>query len=297
MIYIGSYGSQVTVWPSGDGLPCEQPSFIGMHPRHEVLYAISELAQGAVTAFPKEMAPQAMATGGSEPCHVAVHPDGDLLVVAHYGDGSIALIRLDDKGLPVGSPTRHDFGGAAHMVQFDATGRLLVSNLKADRIHRLDRSGQIVGEVTFAEGSGPRHFGYQEPGQWFVAFELDGTIGSYQELPDGSWHEVSRLPASESGPNYPSHIEAHGGNVYIANRGPDTISVFAADAEAALTRVGEVSVEGQWPRHFALDGDQLLVANQRSDNVAKFRLDKAGLPEFEGDLCRVPSPSCVLIRP
>ena len=39
-------------------------------------------------------------TGGAEPCHLAVTPDGGHLFVANYGSGSIAVFPLDAAGAP-----------------------------------------------------------------------------------------------------------------------------------------------------------------------------------------------------
>lgn len=78
--------------------------------------------------------------------------------------------------------------------------------------------------------------------------------------------------------------------VYVGNRGPNTISVLRA---TDLSLVAEVPSGGDWPRHFAFDGDDLWVANQNSDGVA--RLDvSSGLPQPTGEVLEVKAPACVL---
>lgn len=93
---------------------------------------------------------------------------------------------------------------------------------------------------------------------------------------------------------YPSHIASSpdGRLVYVADRGPDTIGVFRADA-GRLTPLAEVTAGGRWPRHFALAGGYLYVANQNSGEVAVFVL-RDGVPEHRGTALRVPAPACVL---
>ena len=81
----------------------------------------------------------------------------------------------------------------------------------------------------------------------------------------------------------------------MANRGPNTITVFSADDQAGLTRVGEVAVQGAWPRHFALYEGFLYVANQDSNNVVRFRIDDTGLPSDPEQLLNLDSPSCLLV--
>ena len=82
--------------------------------------------------------------------------------------------------------------------------------------------------------------------------------------------------------------------VYVANRGPDTVSAFAWDGdEAAL--VAEVPVDGVWPRHMVLLGDHLYVTNQRSHNVTVFRIDpETGIPGVQGEPTGEPTPTCLL---
>ena len=63
-----------------------------------------------------------------------------------------------------------------------------------------------------------------------------------------------------------------------------------------MTRVGEVSTGGSWPRDLALDGEWLYVANERSHLVVTYRIDPAtGLPSPTGDVVSTPSPTCVLL--
>lgn len=111
---------------------------------------------------------------------------------------------------------------------------------------------------------------------------------------DGCWREVSSLPASGSdGTNHPSHLELTAGSLlYVANRAPDTLSVFRAES-GRLTRVAEVGVEGRWPRHFAIAGDRRYAANERSGEVVAFTL-RDGTPAPTGHALPVTAPSCVL---
>jgi 6-phosphogluconolactonase (cycloisomerase 2 family) len=280
-----------------------------LHPTLPVLYAVSEQEGGALVAFHLGEAEEARAikTGGSSPCHVAVHPGGAIAAVANYADGSVALVGLDTGGLPADEPLVHRFSGSgpnrerqegphAHFVKFIGD-ELYVVDLGSDRLHRLDLMGNTLGTITFPAGSGPRHFTGGRPGQWFVACELDATVRGYREEPDGTWSETGQAKASDhDGINYPSHIEcsSDGSLVYVANRGPNTITVFAAGEQAGLTRVGEVAVQGAWPRHFVLYEGFLYVANQDSNNVVRFRIDDRGLPSDPEQLLNLDSPSCLL---
>jgi 6-phosphogluconolactonase (cycloisomerase 2 family) len=274
-----------------------------------VIYAASEQEGGVLVAFHvgEAEAARMVKTGGSSPCHVAVHDGGHMAAVANYADGSVALVALDAEGLPAEEPLVHRFSGTgpnkerqegphAHFVKFIGD-ELYAVDLGTDRIHRLDYAGNALGTITFPPGTGPRHFAGGRPGHWFVACELDATVRSYREEPDGWWSEVSQVNASQGeGINYPSHIEcsSDGSLVYVANRGPNTITVFSADEQAELARIAEIPAQGAWPRHFAMHDGYFYVANQDSNNVVRFRIDSAGLPSDPEQLLNLDSPSCVL---
>ena len=67
--------------------------------------------------------------------------------------------------------------------------------------------------------------------------------------------------------------------LYAANRGADTISVFAAEGKG-LKKIAERPCYGKFPRSlaFAENGSQLAYANQKSNSVIFAALDAGGLP-------------------
>ncbi|MFC4589742.1 lactonase family protein [Sphaerisporangium corydalis] len=291
------------------------PSFLALHPRLPVLYAVLEREEGGVAAYSADPdGPGLLAdgsSGGSYPCHLAVDPAGKWLAVANYGDGTVAVYRLGSSGLFDGRPRLFPHQGHgpdparqaephAHQAVFGPGRVLHVSDLGTDEIrrHLLAAEPELhpEGPVRLTPGSGPRHM-VRDEDRWYVAGELDGMV----TVLDAEWRELGRVRASGSaGPNLVSHIElsADGRHLYVANRGPDTIAVFAveAGAGAGLVPVAEVGCGGLWPRHFALAGEHMYVANQRSDTVVTLLL-RDGVPEPTGEAFQVGSPSCVLVAP
>ncbi|MBB2912768.1 6-phosphogluconolactonase (cycloisomerase 2 family) [Streptosporangium becharense] len=277
--------------------PAPGPSFLAAHPRLPVVYAVEESERGTVGVFARAadggLTPLARhSSGGASPCHLAVDPTGTRLAVANYGDGTVSVHGIDDAGLLTDVWTfPHREGTHAHQAVFGPDGVLYVTDLGADEVRRYLPTGDGVvahpgGPVRLAPGMGPRHMA-RAGGHWYVAGELDGTVRAY----DTGWREVLAVPASgTAGENHPSHLEAHDGFVYVANRGPDTISVFTA---SGLERVAEVSCGGVWPRHFAVVDGRVYVANQRSGTVVVLPL-KDGVPQAEDGCLAVGTPSCVL---
>ncbi|WP_433387217.1 lactonase family protein [Micromonospora sp. KLBMP9576] len=299
------------------------PSFLARHPRLPVLYAVNELPDGQVSAFAVgvdgQLAPLGTRpTGGAEPCHVAVLPDGGHLVVANYGGGSVTVFPLDADGVPGerSDLVRHEGRGPdperqdrahAHMVNPDpAGGPLFAVDLGTDSIYRYDldaTSGRLTPtprapRVRTVAGTGPRHLARHPDGRrCWVAGELDASVTAYALTGDAAPHQRGRVAASDrTGHVQPSEIGLgpDGRFLYVANRGVGTVAVFAVTGELPEL-VAEVDTGGQWPRHFALIGAHLYVADERADLVGVFRVDAAtGVPAPAGEPLVVPSPTCIL---
>jgi 6-phosphogluconolactonase len=304
---------------SGVAAHTPSPSFLAQHPTLPVLYAVNELdSDGTVSAF--TVAPDGQLiplsvqqTGGTDPAHLAVTPDGRHLLVANYSSGSVAVHPLDPEGAPAersdlldltgsGPVADRQEGSHAHMV-LPSRDEVLIADLGADRVWRA-RLDPVSGRLTMLPpavvakpGTGPRHLRFSPDGALLLVGELSGAL---------SWHRVGAAgdlePAGEvattaqGGVNYPSEIviRPDGRFVYVANRGPNTITTFAWDGDQA-TPVAEVATEGDWPRHFILAGDHLYVTNQLSQSVTTFRIDpETGVPAREGEPTAQASPTCLL---
>ena len=124
---------------------------------------------------------------------------------------------------------------------------------------------------------------------YYLTAELSGELLGY----DADGQLLGTVPASTTaGHNQPSELVSDGRYLYVANRGPDTVSVFAL-AGGRPRYVTEVAA-GVWPRHIALDGDRLYVANERSDTVMVMQIDpETGIPALVQTI-EVPSPTVVL---
>ncbi|MFD0787408.1 lactonase family protein, partial [Micromonospora azadirachtae] len=131
----------------------------------------------------------------------------------------------------------------------------------------------------------------------YLVGELDGTVTAYELTADGSLHRRTRVEASgRSGHVQPSEVAVRpdGRFLYVANRGVGTLAVFELRGDRPEL-VGEVDTGGEWPRHFALLGEHLYVADERAHMVRGFSVDRStGLLEAVGEPLSVPSPTCVL---
>jgi 6-phosphogluconolactonase len=84
-------------------------------------------------------------------------------------------------------------------------------------------------------------------------------------------------------------------------RAPDTIGVFSIDPkDGTLTAVEQSSTGGVMPRSFTIDptGSYLLAANQLSNNVVVFKIDRAtGRLSKTGQEVKVDTPVCLKFSP
>lgn len=284
----------------------DSPSWIARHPELPVLYGVAEIDNGRVHAwslaedsFGHELA--CGETGGAEPAHLALDNSGQFLVTANYTGGNVSVHRLAEDG-SIGERTdlvEHTAHGShprqtsahPHMVRPVEDG-LVIIDLGGDAgyQYRLDDDGKLVpvGVIAAPAGSGPRHI-LSTGGRYYLTAELSGEVLSY----DADRQFIGAVPASrKDGQNQPSELASNGPYLYVANRGPNTVSVFALGNDLPQY-VAEVPV-GDWPRHIAVDGDRLYVANERSHEVMLFCIDpETGIPAHDRTVS-VPSPTVIL---
>jgi 6-phosphogluconolactonase len=312
----------------------ENPSFLAMHPKLPVLYAVGEIEGdgdgGTISAFRIDAETGTLSllnqasTGGAGPCHVAVAPSGAHVAVANYSGGSVALLPLGEDGSlsPASAFVQHTGSSVhpkrqeaphAHSVNFDPAGTYLLSaDLGTDQllVYRYDAAAGTLTphDPPFAAlppGAGPRHFVFHPSSKFvYVVNELDSTVSVF------SWNwetgvlealqQVGTLPKDFTGDSTTAEIRVHptGRFLYASNRGHDSIAVFSIDSKTGLlSLVSHSPTGGSTPRNFNLDptGRFLIAANQRSDSVFLFRVDQnTGALTATGSSVAVGAPVCVL---
>jgi len=238
-------------------------------------------------------------SGGDDPCHVAIDRQGRMLAVANYSSGSVALYPLDRNGIPGAPVVRQQAGTGpdkarqngphAHWVGFTADGAMLHSvDLGADAVFAYEVRGAQVSPPRLAwrapAGSGPRHLArHPRLAMAYVVTELANTLVTLDAKRDGSFATratQSLLPPGYTGASAAAHlaIDRAGRTLYASNRGHDSIAVFTLGSDGTPTLAQHIACGGHWPRFFLLleAAGLLLVANERSGNVAVFRIGGDG---------------------
>lgn len=199
----------------------QHPSFLAMHPRLPILYAVNEIptGNGALCSFELEpksarLTPLARVnSGGNGPCFVSVDHTGRDAFVANYGGGSFSAFSLRDGGAVhdagffdchnnaacgvTGPNTERQDTAHMHCAVISPDNRfVLACNLGEDaieifRIHPgAAKPMEAPVRIAARGGSGPRHLAFHPNGLWlYCIHELDCTIDVYD------WNVSNGVPA------------------------------------------------------------------------------------------------------
>lgn len=227
----GSEGIYVSRFDAASGslsLPelaaaARNPSFLALHPRLPVLYAVSEAPgpdgkpDGAIMAYAFDEATGRLTllnhlpSGGGSPCHLSVDRAGKVVVAANYGGGSTICLGLNADGSlkPVvsGEPggfVQHAYDRAGetginaqrqerphgHSADIAADGRFaFVCDLGLDQVlvYALDTDRATIrphGAAAVNTGAGPRHFAMHPSGKHaYCVNELAMTVTAFDHDP------------------------------------------------------------------------------------------------------------------
>ena len=308
---------------------CENPTYLAAY--GERVYAVNELQEGSkLTAIEYTSTRELrlinqVCIPGAGACHLSLDKSGKFLFAANYLSGDIISCSIDKMGrvykvlshiVQEGTPSH------CHCVIPSPGGEhLLAVNLGTDTVYSYKVNQGVIAPrphiFKTGKGQGPRHlvmdgeiaYLVTETGNMAISLSYDketGALHGIQKealLPRGCLQQsyaagVALSPILLNTGEYAKrpHLQFSRRFMYVSNRGYNHLSVFAVDY-GLLTRVGHYPSGGEWPRDLCIspEGDLIVVANQRSNNVACFRLDlKTGAVGEMVDSIKVPSPACVL---
>ncbi|WP_196221828.1 lactonase family protein [Sphingobium sp. CAP-1] len=259
---------------------------------------------------------------GGGTTYLALDALSNTLIAANYGGGSVATFPILKDGsigpavsvvAAAGSgPHRRQTKPHAHSVMVDPSGRFLIAaDLGADRLfvypfdgkrHAIlpDQPGQDRHFIA-QPGSGPRHIAFHPRGHFLYlineltaqvqAFSWDATVGRLALV-----QTISTNAPDHQGDSSASEIlvSRDGRFLYAGNRGENSLLVYAIDRKrGTLSPVQRVASGGNVPWGFAFDpsGHWLLVANEKSDRVNIFAVDRrTGRLRDSGQSASLPKP-------
>ncbi len=275
-----------------------------------------DAANGILTAMDKQL------SGGTNPCYVSVDKSGKWVFAGNYSSGTLSVFPVKANGsidaasqeianAGTGPNKERQEGPHVHATVVSPDNNyLFVPNLGIDKvmIYHIDKSnGKLTpAPIAFAKtdaGAGPRHFDFAPNKKYaYLIEELSGNVIAYH-YSDGKINKIqsiSCLAKDFKGTVGAAdiHVSHDGKFLYCSNRGDaNTITIFAINQQSGkLTVAGYQSALGKTPRNFNFDptGNFLLVANQQSDNIVIFKIDrKTGLLTDTGKRISAPNPVCI----
>lgn len=332
-VYVYTFNSNDGIAKEISHVKTSNPSFVAVSPNGQFVYSVQEDAAangkgGSITAFSFNKISGVLTyinqqpTGGDHPCYVTVDKTGRWVVAGNYSSGSFSVMPVQTNGAlgPAGSIIQHQGSGPdkarqnsphVHCTIFSADNRyLFVPDLGIDKV-MIYAFDEVTGKLTTAKqpfaqsagGAGPRHICFNPTNTYaYLMEEMSGTVVAFK-YKNGrltTRQRISSMPAADTS-NAGSadiHVSPDGNFLYASNRAnANSIAIFKINKKnGKLSSVGHQSTLGKTPRNFNFDptGNFLLVANQNSDEIVIFKVDKiTGLLTDTQQRIKVGKPVCL----
>lgn len=297
----------------------ENPTYLALNSKN-ILYAVDRFeGQGGLSVTDLNNSAtnlQHLVGPGTPPAYVTFDEKNQLVFDANYHEGTLHAYQVQDdqtllleatfKNAGKGPKPEQD-GSHLHYVDRTPDGKLIACDLGTDQVFVLDYVGnefKVISTYQTAAGFGPRHVAFDKDGNFAY---LVGELSSSIEVLAYSDHHLSHrqtlktIPDTWDEHNGAAAIRISSDNkfVYVSNRGFDSIAVFKILSDGTLQLIQNISVEGQFPRDFALDTTEkfLVCGNQTTNNLTLFErnLEDGKLKLIQKDFA-APEVVCVYFK-
>lgn len=298
----------------------ENPSYLVINKAQTHLYAVSEVEYGMVVSYAINRQTDQLrelnrkSTNGMAPCFVSLNENNDCLYISNYG-GTVTKIAIQEDGSlgehtitnqHIGSGVWADRQDAAHahsIVPVPDSTVVVAADLGTDKLYMYDANDfTSLGEISTIPGSGPRHFAFHPTMPiMYVIQELSNTIAVFelneQYIPESLLAVITTLPDDYKEENTAAdlHITPDGQFLYATNRGHDSIVTYKVSESGIPEIIAFTHTEGEGPRNFTLIAEEkvIIVANEQTDSLVLFEINKDGIPTYTGNSVPLPKPVCV----
>ncbi len=332
-IYVYRFNSSDGTAQAVSQVKISNPSFVAISPDERFVYSVEEDADkkgmgGKISAFSFDKKTGTLSfinrqpSAGDHPCYVSVDKTGKWVAVGNYTSGSLSILPVEANG-GLGAATtviQHQGSGPdkarqkaphVHCTFFSADNRFVfVPDLGIDKVMIYafdDHTGKLTAAkqpfAALEPGAGPRHICFDPNNTHaYLMEELAGTVVAYK-YKNGKLKRIQRIRTMPAGDTSIAgsadiHVSPDGKFLYASNRAEaNTIAIFSINQKnGKLSLIGHQSTLGKTPRNFNFDpsGNYLLVANQNSDAIVVFKINKdTGLLTDTGNRIDVGKPVCL----
>lgn len=198
-------------------------------------------------------------------CYVGVKDK--LIFTAHFHSGDVTLLRFENNHLELVQRTHIKDKAGCHQV-IPYKDQYLVPCLFMDQIKILDRDFTVVDEISFEEGSGPRHAVFSDDEKYlYVVGELSNLLYVVDMHTKKIVNTVELLENGLSHVKDTAAIRKKDDYLYVSTRTQDVITVLHVSGKD-VKRIQETSCAGKHPRDFVIVDDDIIVANRFSDSLS-----------------------------
>lgn len=274
----------------------DNPNYLIKARDGQTLYAAaSSEGKGAVASYRVcggELSPLSLQlSGGMDTCHIALSGNERYLYAVNYSSGSVSAFPVKDGYImPRAQLIKHGAGSGVNAKRQEAAhthhaafrpgaNELFICDLGMDEIcvYAQDADAGLLTlayGIQAAPGCGPRHLLFDGADQFFLACELSNEIKRYV-FEGGTWRcaqTLSTLPEGATCENTVAAIRCLDGDIYVSNRGYDSVARFSVNERGDMERKEIIRVNGRCPRDILpLGGNSLIAANQDSGTVEWIR--------------------------
>ena len=289
----------------------DNPSYLCVAANNKFVYAVNEICKNSeVSAFSFEPKQGKLTfinkepSGGADPCYISVDKAQKNVFVANYGGGSLAVLPVNKDGslnplsqliqdVGHGVNTARQEAPHVHMALLSPDEKyLLYNDLGTDKVNIMryhpSRPQPLTPAspafVSVKDGEGPRHLVFSNDKKYVYLVTEMGSAVHVFDYDNGKLKEKQSVTLLRDGfkgqtAGATIHLAPDGRFLYVSNRlETNEISVYAVDPDnGQLTFVQRVPSNGKNPRDFAIapNGNFLVLANQDSDNIYVYKIDKS----------------------
>lgn len=298
----------------------EKPSWISYCKSKKIFIYTLELKKGQIGALVyenncyKNNISYTYSTFGSDPCHIYIDETHNDIYISNYSSGNLTKYKLtDEKGILKFDSIIQYEGKGIHPLRQQLphvhyseikNDNLYVVNFGLDKLYiysklykNVDWAHQVI---ELPKGVGPRHLTFHpfyNEQLIYVCCELSSEIIVLKK--EGKKYKIIQrmktVFTNTVEKNFCSSIKVYKEFLFVANRGDNSISMFQMDKNGLLYIIDNINSGGDWPRDFEIIENNLVVANQYSNNISAFRINTQKKKLIKTDLCySLPQPSCLV---
>ena len=265
---------------------------------------VTDHALAAVCDFPEKSGAALIdfdgairSTAAFEPCTSCyITAAGERLYTANYHEGTVSSLSGDTLRLLHTLQIREKAG--CHQV-LPWEDYLLVPCLFLDQVVILNQNLERVGEISFPEGTGPRHGVFSHDGKiLYLVSELSNELFV---LETGSWKILFHMSVLPDGLTHRKdtaaiRLNGAGNRLYVSTRTMDILSVIGLDG-ASPRLLQTVPCGGKHPRDMILCDHYILSANRFTNSVVSFEIREDGAIGTRTGETSVPGVVCLVDVP